>query len=76
MTNLKSAIPCFICDSPLTLGLCRPSRTGKRTLHIRCPTDGRHLRGFIAHQPLMDEVLDQLQKIAGEETSPPTAASQ
>jgi hypothetical protein len=66
MTNLDASIPCPICGAALTLSPCRPSRAGKNSLHVRCPVEGRHLRGFITHQPLVDEVLDQVQKIASE----------
>lgn len=71
MTGTESTLPCFVCGTPMTLGLCRPNKAGKRSLHIRCPKDGRHLRGFIAHQPLVEEVLDQVQRMAPGEGGPP-----
>jgi hypothetical protein len=75
MTNLDTSIPCPICGAALTLSLCRPSRAGKNSLHVPCPVEGRHLRGFIAHQPLVDEVLDQLQKIASAAPAPPEGST-
>ena len=73
MRNLDAAILCPICGAALTLPPCRPSRAGKNSLHVRCPVEGRHLRGFIAHQPLVDEVLGQLQQIASAGPASPEA---
>ncbi len=57
MTTLNTLLPCPICGTDLEVKPCRPSKRGKNSLNVHCPVDGRHLRGFIAHQPLVDDLL-------------------
>ncbi len=57
MTALNDSLPCPLCGADLTVAPCRPSKAGKNSLQVICPVDGRHLRGFIAHQPLVDDLL-------------------
>ncbi len=67
MTTLNDSLPCPICGTDLQVKPCRPSKAGKNSLHVRCPVDGRHLRGFIAHQPLVDDLLRGLRDMASPE---------
>ena len=67
MTTLIQALPCPICGTNLEVKPCRPSKAGKNSLHVRCPVDGRHLRGFIAHQPLVDDLLRKLRDLSSPE---------
>ena len=64
MTALNDSLPCPLCGADLTVAPCRPSKAGKNSLHIRCPVDARHFRGFIAHQPLVNELLQRLRDSA------------
>ena len=67
MTTLDRVLPCPICGTNLEVKPCRPSKAGKNSLHVHCPVDGRHLRGFIAHQPLVDDLLRRLEDISSAE---------
>ncbi len=71
MTTLNGSLPCPICGTDLQVKPCRPSKRGKNSLHVRCPVDGRHLRGFIAHQPLVDDLLQSLAEISSPEEEEP-----
>ena len=67
MTTLDKVLPCPICGTVLEVKPCLPSKAGKNSLHVHCPVDGRHLRGFIAHQPLVDDLLRRLEDISSAE---------
>ena len=67
MITPNDSIPCPICGTDLQVKPCRPSKAGKNSLHVRCPLDGRHLQGFIAHQPLVNELLRRLGDISSPE---------
>ncbi len=64
MTTLDKVLPCPICGTDLEVKPCRPSKAGKNSLQVICPVDGRHLRGFIAHQPLVDDLLRGLEDLS------------
>ncbi len=64
MTTLDKVLPCPICGTDLEVKPCRPSKAGKNSLQVICPVDGRHLRGFIAHQPLVDDLLRGLKDLS------------
>ncbi len=67
MTTLDKVLPCPICGTDLEVKPCRPSKAGKNSLQVICPVDGRHLRGFIAHQPLVDDLLRGLKDLSSPE---------
>ncbi len=60
MTTLNDSLPCPLYRTDLKVAPCRPSKAGKNSLQVRCPVDARHFRGFIAHQPLVNELLQRL----------------
>ena len=60
MTTATS-IPCLICQQPLTLRLARGRKSGKPSLMLVCPQDGRHFRGFINDQAYVKQVLARLE---------------
>ena len=71
MNTLNGSLPCPICGTDIEVKPCRPSKAGKNSLHVCCPVDGRHLRGFIAHQPLVNDLLQRLaEKSSPEEKKP------
>lgn len=56
-----TAVPCLICQQPLTLRLARGRKSGKPFLMLICPSDGRHFRGFINDQEYVRQVLARLE---------------
>lgn len=56
------ALRCPICQTPLAVRLAQARRSGKFFLLLVCPRDGRPFRGFIAHKPFVQEVMNRLQK--------------
>ncbi len=56
-----TAIPCFICQQPLALRLARGRKSGKPSIMLICPTDGRHFRGFISDRAYVGQVLALLE---------------
>ncbi len=71
MTTLNDSLPCPICGADMLVKPCRPSKRGKNSLSVRCPVDGRHLRGFIAQQPLVNDLLQKLAEISSPEEKKP-----
>jgi hypothetical protein len=61
MTVAASAVPCLICGTPLTLRLARGRKSGKPSIMLICPIDGRHFRGFITHRDYVAGVLAHLE---------------
>ncbi len=56
-----TAIPCFICQQSLALRLARGRKSGKPSIMLICPTDGRHFRGFISDRAYVGQVLALLE---------------
>ena len=61
MTSAASAVPCLICGTPLTLRLARGRKSGKPSIMLICPIDGRHFRGVITHRDYVSGVLARLE---------------
>jgi hypothetical protein len=61
MTSAASVVPCLICGTPLTLRLARGRKSGKPSIMLICPIDGRHFRGFITHRDFVAAVLARLE---------------
>ena len=66
MIDTTQAFPCLICRKPLALRLARGRRSGKTSIMLICPTDGRHFRGFISDRTYVAQVRALL------EAQPPT----
>ena len=49
-------VPCLICQHPLSLRPARGRKSGKPSLMLICPVDGRHFRGFVNYQPYVAQV--------------------
>ena len=65
MMNNES-VRCPICGDPLSVGLARGRKSGKPFVMFRCVNDGRHFRGFINHQPYVEQLVSELEKKTGE----------
>ena len=61
---------CLICGDPLIIRPSRSRKTGKPSIMIVCPNDGRHFRGWITYQPYVKEVMDKMEErgLQNEET--------
>ena len=57
MINTTNEIPCLVCHGPLSLRLARGRKSGKPSIMLICPTDGRHFRGFISDRAYVGQVL-------------------
>ena len=59
--KIDAQVPCLICRQPLTIRPSRGRKSGKPSLMVICPVDGRHFRGFINDQAYVKEVLARLE---------------
>ena len=57
---MNHSIPCPVCQLNLSVRPSHGRKSGKPFLMFICPEDGRHFRGFIAHQGFMHQVLERL----------------
>lgn len=57
---MNHSIPCPVCQQDLSVRPSRGRKSGKPFLMFICPEDGRHFRGFIAHQGFMSQVMERL----------------
>ena len=64
---------CWICGTPLRMKITH-NRNGKAALTLWCGDDGRHLRAFCNHKPVVEEVVARLEAQA-DAAAPPTAAA-
>ena len=58
MTELVQGAPCPICSTTLRVQLAQGRKSGKPFVMLVCSQDGRHFRGFINHQPYVQQVLE------------------
>ena len=65
-----TAVPCLICQQPLTLRLAKGRKSGKVFVMLLCSVDARHFRGFINDRKYVDSVLARL------EGHPPSSPNQ
>ena len=54
-------VPCPLCGQPLDLRLARGRKSGKPSVMLICPRDGRHFRGFITDREYVQGVLNKLE---------------
>ena len=52
-------VPCPVCSEPLTVRIARGRKSGKPFIMLVCPSDGRHLRGFISDKGFVDSVIEK-----------------
>ncbi len=63
------AVLCPVCRRDLEIRNSTGRKSGKPFLMFICPEDGRHFRGFIAHQGFMRQVLEKLDPKSGQGTT-------
>ncbi len=56
-----SEVPCMICGEPLRVALARGRKSGKPSVMLICPSDGRHFRAFINDRGYVSRVVDRLE---------------
>ena len=61
MINTGQEIPCLVCRKPLAVRLARGRKSGKPSIMLICPSDGRHFRGFINDRAYVGQVLALLE---------------
>ena len=59
--NTPAQVPCLICQHPLSLRPARGRKSGKPSLMLICPVDGRHFRAFVYDRAYVDSVLALLE---------------
>ena len=60
-TYRDSEVPCIICGEPLTVALARGRKSGKPSVMLIGPSDGRHFRAFINDRDYVRRVVDRLE---------------
>ena len=61
MTAVETGAPCPVCRAGLKMKLARSKRTGKPSIALSCPVDGKHFRAFIADKEYVSKVLEVLE---------------
>jgi len=62
----NGALPqCPVCKGELCIRLARGRKSGKPSIMVVCPQDGRHFRGFITDRPYVADVLSRLEDRRG-----------
>ena len=59
MTVNSSTLPCPVCHQTLDLRMAQGRKSGKPSLMLICPQDGRHFRGFISDKQTVQAVVDR-----------------
>jgi len=60
--NVSNPMPsCPVCRLPLSLRPAQGRKSGKPSLMLLCPQDGRHFRGFISDRTFVNQLLARLQ---------------
>ena len=49
-----------MCGLRLSLSLAKGRKSGKHSIMLKCPCDGKHFRGFIADRSYVDEVIARM----------------
>ena len=57
----QPSLRCHICGVALQVRVARGRKSGKRFVALKCPSDGRHFRGFVADREFVGQLLDQLE---------------
>ena len=63
MTTNGSTLPCPVCHQTLDVRMARGRKSGKPSLMLICPRDGRHFRGFIADKEYVQAVVDRVKEV-------------
>ena len=58
-------LQCPVCKGELHIRLAQGRKSGKPSIMVICPSDGRHFRGFITDQPYVADILSRLEDRRG-----------
>ena len=61
MIDTTQEFPCLVCHKPLSLRLAKGRKSGKPSIMLICPADGRHFRAFISDRAYVGQVLALLE---------------
>ena len=64
MTAKGSGPGCHICRKQLSVRLTRGRKSGKPFVMLVCPSDGRHMRAFVADAEYVRNVIERLEATA------------
>ena len=57
-----AGLNCHICHTQLRVGLARGRKSGKPSVMLACPVDGRHMRAFVADPGFVQRFVEQLEQ--------------
>ena len=60
----ESEVPCMVCRGPLSFRLTRGRKSGKPSIMLICPADGRHFRGFINDRDYVSRAIENIEASA------------
>ena len=63
-TQNARGLKCHICRNPLSVRLARGRKSGKPFVMLVCPSDGRHMRAFVADADYISNVIERLEATA------------
>jgi len=58
----NQSLLCPVCANPLAFQITRGRKSGKPSLMMKCPRDGRHFRGFICDRDYLQRLLERLEQ--------------
>ncbi len=58
------ALHCHLCQVSLSVRLARGRKSGKPFVMLVCPSDGRHMRAFVADADYVSNVIERLEATA------------
>jgi len=58
------AVPCVVCQRPLDIRLTKGRKSGKPSIMLICPENGRHFRAFVTDQNYVHQVLERIEASA------------
>ncbi len=63
-TQDTRGLKCHICGNQLSVRLARGRKSGKAFVMLVCPSDGRHMRAFVADADYVSKVMERLEATA------------
>ena len=60
----RGGLRCHICQTSLSVRLARGRKSGKVFVMLVCPSDGRHMRAFVADANYVANVIERLEATA------------
>ena len=70
MTMSLSSVPCPVCSAPIDSRPAKGRKSGKPSIMMVCPANGRHFRGFITDREYVASVFARVEAWKGRGLSP------